>query len=163
MNSLDIIKTKIITDWNQLPRIIEQWKKAGNKIVFTNGCFDIIHRGHMELLSKASDLGNKLIIGLNSDSSVRNLKGEGRPLQDELSRSLVMAGFSFVDLVVLFPQETPLELIQLILPDILVKGGDYKASEIVGYDTVTKNHGQVITINFVEGYSTTSIVNKMKG
>ncbi len=144
-----------------IPGIIEDWKKAGQKIVFTNGCFDIIHRGHIELLSKASDFGQKFIVALNTDSSVQKLKGPSRPLQDESSRAQIMASFEFVNLVVLFPQETPLELIKLIKPDFLIKGGDYKADEIVGYDVVTENKGQVITIQFVEGYSTTSIIKKM--
>jgi len=161
MNSLDKINNKIIKDWSMIPGIIEDWKKAGQKIVFTNGCFDIIHRGHIELLSKASDFGQKFIVALNTDSSVQKLKGPSRPLQDESSRAQIMASFEFVNLVVLFPQETPLELIKLIKPDFLIKGGDYKADEIVGYDVVTENKGQVITIQFVEGYSTTSIIKKM--
>jgi len=162
MNSLEKINAKIILDWENIPGIINSWKKNNHKIVFTNGCFDIIHRGHIELLAKASDLGNKLIVGLNTDSSVQKLKGADRPLQDENSRAIIMAGFSFVDLVVMFHQDTPFELISIIKPDILVKGGDYKAEEIVGFDIVTQNKGKVITINFVEGFSTSSIVNKMK-
>jgi D-glycero-beta-D-manno-heptose 1-phosphate adenylyltransferase len=163
MSSLAIINNKIVSDWDKLPEILGTWRKSKGKIVFTNGCFDIIHRGHIELLSKAADQGQKLIVGLNSDSSVRRLKGEGRPLQDETSRAMIMAGFGFVDLVVLFHQDTPLELISLIKPDVLVKGGDYKAEDIVGFDVVTQNKGQVISVNFVEGYSTTAIVRKMKG
>ena len=162
MNSLEKNNSKIIKDWDFLPEILLDWKTTNQRIVFTNGCFDIIHRGHIELLSKAADLGDKLIVGLNTDISVQKLKGPGRPLQDENSRSVIMAGFSFVDLVVLFPQDTPIDLISLLKPDLLVKGGDYKAEEIVGYDVVTKNGGQVVTIKFMEGYSTTSIVNKMK-
>jgi rfaE bifunctional protein nucleotidyltransferase chain/domain len=162
MTFLDKINGKIIFNWDLLPDILESWKKADQKIVFTNGCFDIIHRGHIELLSKAADLGDKLVVGLNSDASVHRLKGTGRPLQDENSRALIMAGFGFIDLVVLFHHDTPFELISLIKPGILVKGGDYKAEEIVGYDIVTKNNGQVVIINFLEGYSTTSIVNKLK-
>lgn len=162
MNSLEKIKEKILWDWNALPAILENWKNTNQKVVFTNGCFDIIHRGHIVLLSKAADLGQKLIVGLNSDSSVRRLKGESRPLQDETTRAMIMAGFGFVDRVVLFHQDTPLELITLIKPDVLVKGGDYKAEEIVGFDIVTKNKGQVITINFEKGFSTTAIVKKMK-
>ena len=162
MNSLEKINSKIIWDWDMLPGIVSGWKNSNQKIVFTNGCFDIIHHGHIELLSKAADLGNKLIVGLNTDTSVQHLKGPGRPLQDENSRSVIMAGFSFVDLVVMFPQDTPIDLISLLKPDLLVKGGDYKAEEIVGYDVVTKKGGQVVIIKFMEGYSTTSIVNKMK-
>lgn len=162
MNSLEKITSKIITDWDMLPAILRDWKNSDQKIVFTNGCFDIIHRGHIELLTKAADFGSKLVMGLNTDMSVKRLKGAGRPIQDETSRALIMAGFSFIDLVVLFGQDTPLELISLIKPDVLVKGGDYKAEEIVGYDVVKRNKGQVVTITFLEGYSTTSIVNKMK-
>lgn len=132
------------------------------KIVFTNGCFDIIHRGHIEYLSKASEFGEKLIIGLNSDLSVKALKGEGRPVQDELSRSLVLAAFEFVDYVILFEEETPLELIQLIQPDVLIKGGDYKPENIVGYDIVTQKGGEVLCLNFVDGYSSSSVINKLK-
>ncbi len=162
MSSLEKIKGKVLSDWDALPGILQNWRNTNQKVVFTNGCFDIIHRGHIVLLSKAADLGQKLIVGLNSDSSVRGLKGESRPLQDETSRAMIMAGFGFVDLVVLFHQDTPLELITLIKPDVLVKGGDYKAEEIVGFDTVTKYKGQVITINFEKGFSTTAIVKKMK-
>ncbi len=162
MNSLDKIKNKVIINWDELHSVLRKWKKEKSRIVFTNGCFDIIHRGHLELLSQAADMGDKFIVALNTDSSVQKLKGEGRPLQDEYTRALVMAGFGFVDLVVLFPQDTPLELIEIIKPDILVKGGDYKAEEIVGYDIVTKNKGTVVTVNFLEGFSTTSIVNKIK-
>ena len=162
MKSLEKINKKIIRDWDLLPGIVDDWKKLNQKIVFTNGCFDIIHRGHIELLAQSADLGQKLIVGLNSDASVRRLKGKERPVQDESSRAMIMAGFEFVDLVVLFSQDTPLELIRLIKPDILVKGGDYKAEEIVGYDIVIEHKGQVVTINMVEGYSTTSIVNKIK-
>jgi rfaE bifunctional protein nucleotidyltransferase chain/domain len=162
MNSLEKINSKIIRDWDLLPGILLQWKNANRKIIFTNGCFDIIHRGHIELLSKAADMGNKLIVALNTDASVQRLKGAGRPMQDETSRALIMAGFGFVDLVVLFEQDTPYELLNLVKPDVLVKGGDYKAEEIVGYDMVTNNKGQVVTINFLEGYSTSSIVTKMK-
>lgn len=163
MSSLDKINAKIIRNWDLLPGILDDWKKSNLKVVFTNGCFDIIHRGHIELLSKAADMGDKLIVGLNSDDSVKRLKGPGRPLQDENSRAMIMAGFRFVDLVVLFPQDTPLELISLIKPAVLVKGGDYKAEEIVGYEIVTANKGEVFIVNFVDGYSTSSIVKKMKG
>ena len=162
MNSLEKIKNKIISNWDDLLPILTHWRNENNRIVFTNGCFDIIHRGHLELLSRSADLGDKLIVGLNTDKSVAKLKGPGRPLQDEDSRAMVMAAFGFVDLVILFPQDTPLELIEIILPDVLVKGGDYLTQDIVGYDIVTENNGQVVTINFVEGYSTTSIVNKLK-
>lgn len=163
MNSLENINNKIIRDWSLLPEILMDWKNNNQKIVFTNGCFDIIHRGHIELLSRAADLGQKLIVALNTDSSVKRLKGPERPFQDEASRSMIMGAFDFVDLVILFPQDTPQELIKIVNPDILVKGGDYKPEEIVGYDIVTANNGQVVTINFLEGYSTTKILNKLNG
>jgi len=162
MNSFELLNRKIIRERGLLPGILKEWKNTNQKIVFTNGCFDIIHRGHIELLSKAADLGNKLIVGLNTDASVQRLKGSDRPIQDETSRALIMAGFGFIDIVVLFHEDTPIELISLIKPDILVKGGDYKAEDIIGYDFVTKNKGKVVIINFLEGYSTSSIVNKMK-
>ena len=141
------------------------------KIVFTNGCFDIIHRGHIDYLAKASDLGGKLIIGLNSDSSVRKLnKAKSRPLQDEKSRAMILASMHFVDAVILFFEETPQDLIRLLTPDVLVKGADYDADEInpqgkkfiVGSDFVRTFGGEVKTIEFLEGFSTTAIENKIK-
>ena len=160
MSWLKQIQNKILSSEN-IEETVNNFKSSGKKIVFTNGCFDIIHRGHIELLSKAADMGDKLIVGLNTDQSVKRLKGDNRPVQDEISRAMIMASFSFVDLVVLFEEDTPYELIREVQPDILVKGGDYKAEDIVGYDIVTAGNGKVITINFVEGYSTTSIVRKM--
>ena len=162
MTSLEKVKNKIYTNGKAAERVLNSWRKAGEKIVFTNGCFDIVHLGHIEILSKASDLGSKLIIGLNSDLSVKRIKGSGRPHQDEYSRSLILASFEFVDLIIFFAEDTPINLIQSIKPDILVKGGDYNPSEIVGYEFVTKNKGKVVVIKFVEGYSTTSIIKRIK-
>jgi rfaE bifunctional protein nucleotidyltransferase chain/domain len=139
---------------------LNYWRFKDKKIVFTNGCFDIIHRGHIEYLSKAADLGDILVIGLNTDSSVKKLKGENRPVQDQYSRALILASLAFVHLVVFFDEDTPYNLIKLVQPDILVKGGDYKIEEIVGYDIVKKRNGKVVTIDFVEGFSTTNILNK---
>jgi rfaE bifunctional protein nucleotidyltransferase chain/domain len=162
MTSLDKIKKKIHPDANSAGRIIKSWLRSNETIVFTNGCFDLIHRGHIEILSKACDLGSKLIIGLNSDKSVKSIKGPTRPIQDEYSRALILASFSFVDLVIFFSEDTPFNLIKEVKPNVLVKGGDYHAEDIVGYDIVTENKGKVVTIDFVKGFSTTRIINKMK-
>ena len=128
------------------------------KIVFTNGCFDILHRGHIEYLSKASDLGDVLIIGLNTDASVKRIKGEGRPVQDETSRALILASLRFVEAVILFDEDTPYDLISMIKPDVLVKGGDYTEETIVGADIVKAIGGEVVTIPLVEGYSTSGLI-----
>ena len=147
----------------QAEDLVTEWKSAGNKIVFTNGCFDILHMGHVDYLEKARNLGDKLIIGLNTDNSVSRFKGSERPIQDQHSRARVMAALSSVDAVVLFDEDNPLELISALLPDILVKGSDYLAENIVGADVVKKNGGEVKTIDFVSGYSTSNIVKKIKG
>lgn len=141
--------------------ITKTWKNEGRKLVFTNGCFDIIHRGHIDYLSKAKGLGDKLIIGLNSDISVRGLKGKTRPIQDEDSRATILAAFQFVDLVVLFDEDTPYNLIKAIIPNILVKGSDYKPEDIAGYDVLQATGGKVLTLDFLEGYSTSNIENKI--
>lgn len=133
-------------------------RSQGMKVVFTNGCFDILHRGHIEYLSKAADMGDVLVVGLNTDASVRRLKGEGRPVNNEEARALVLASLSFVDAVVLFDEDTPYELIKAVHPDVLVKGADYKVEEIVGYDIVTSYGGKVETVPLVEGYSTTKLL-----
>lgn len=141
---------------------VSEWQRAGNHVVFTNGCFDLIHLGHVDYLEKARMLGDKLVIGLNSDDSVSRFKGPERPLQDQISRARVLAAMQFIDLVVFFNEDTPLNLITELLPDILVKGSDYLADNIVGADVVKKNGGVVKTIDFVPGYSTTRIVEKIK-
>lgn len=155
-------QNKIFQDKSEALTQIRQWKAAGDKIVFTNGCFDILHLGHVDYLEKARQLGNKLVIGLNTDASVCRLKGPERPLQDEMSRARVMASLLFVDTVILFGEDTPYELIAAIKPDILVKGDDYAIETIVGHDIVQKNGGTVKTIRLVQGYSTTRIVDKIK-
>ena len=160
MLNLDVLKNKILSG-PALARDLAIWRFQGNKIVFTNGCFDILHLGHIDYLAKAADLGHVLIIGLNTDASVSRIKGPQRPLQDQESRAMVLAALGFVTAVVFFDEETPYELIQLVQPDILVKGADYKPEEIVGYDIVTAKGGQVVTLEFLEGYSTTGIVNKI--
>jgi D-glycero-beta-D-manno-heptose 1-phosphate adenylyltransferase len=141
---------------------VENWQSEGNKIVFTNGCFDIVHLGHIDYLEKARNLGDKLVLGLNTDASVKRLKGEHRPVVNEYARSRMMAAFEFVDAVVLFDEPTPKELIETVKPDILVKGDDYTVETIVGADFVIAMGGVVKTISLVKGYSTTSLIEKIK-
>ena len=161
MSHLSSIQNKIY-NLPDLKSLIKQWKSTKKKIVFTNGCFDILHKGHIEVLAKTANLGTRLIIGLNSDDSVKLLKGKNRPINDEDARALLLSAFSFVDAVILFSEETPLNLISEITPDILAKGGDYKINEIVGHEKVQKNGGEVITIPFTEGFSSTDIIEKIK-
>lgn len=161
MNNLSKIETKIQTK-ETLPDLLGVWKSQKKKIVFTNGCFDLLHRGHIEYLSKAADLGDVLFIGVNTDASVRKLKGNNRPLQDENSRLLILGALQFVDALVLFDEETPLELIRLVQPDVLVKGADYDPEDIVGYDIVKAKGGEIKTIEFLQGYSTSAIEQKIK-
>jgi D-beta-D-heptose 7-phosphate kinase/D-beta-D-heptose 1-phosphate adenosyltransferase len=132
------------------------------KLVFTNGCFDLLHRGHVEYLAQARALGDLLVVGLNSDDSVRRLKGAGRPLVAEGDRAAVLAGLRSVDAVILFDEDTPLELIGALLPDVLVKGGDYDPDGIVGREVVEEAGGEVHVLPFVENYSTTDILNRLK-
>ena len=161
MSNLQSIKSKIYT----LSKLVEQskvWRNNGDKIVFTNGCFDLVHRGHVEVLANTADLGDKLIVGLNTDSSIQDLKGKNRPIIDENSRAILLASLQFIDAVVLFSEDTPYHLIETILPDILAKGGDYKVEEITGHEVVLQNGGEVILVPFIDGFSTTNIVNKIK-
>ncbi|MDX5347606.1 MAG: D-glycero-beta-D-manno-heptose 1-phosphate adenylyltransferase [Hymenobacteraceae bacterium] len=146
----------------QLRQQLEAWRQQGQKIVFTNGCFDLLHLGHVDYLEKARQLGDKLVVGLNTDASISRIKGADRPLQDELSRARILASLLFVDAVVLFGEETPYSLIELVQPDVLVKGDDYAVCNIVGHDIVQQKGGEVKTIELVKGYSTTNIVNKIK-
>lgn len=157
MNKLDFLKTRIFT-WEDIEKQCNIWRFKDKKIVFTNGCFDLLHLGHIEYLVKASVFGGALVIGLNSDASARKIKGNRRPIMDENSRAMVLSSLRFVDAVVLFDQETPYELIKLIQPDILIKGEDYKVEEIVGHDIVQAHGGKVITIELTEGYSTSSVI-----
>jgi rfaE bifunctional protein nucleotidyltransferase chain/domain len=162
LSKLEIIHQKIVTREDALP-ILARWRLKDQKLVFTNGCFDILHGGHTTYLAKAATLGNKLIVGLNSDKSVKALnKGKDRPVQTEADRALNLASLHLVDLVIIFDEPTPFELISLLKPDILVKGGDYKLEEIVGSDIVRQGGGMVTTIPFVEGKSTTALIEKMK-
>ncbi len=154
------INRKIISG-AELGRELARLNLMGKKIVFTNGCFDIIHRGHVEYLSEAANLGDILIIGLNSDSSVKKLKGPERPVQDQETRAKILSSMFFVSFVVIFDEETPQRLISEVKPDVLVKGGDYKIENIVGYDIVKAKGGEILTIPFVDGHSTTSILQKL--
>lgn len=142
--------------------IIKNLKAHGKKIVFTNGCFDIIHPGHVSYLRESKRLGDILIVALNTDESVRKLKGQNRPINNQDDRAIVMDELKSVDFVTHFAEETPYNIINSLVPNVLTKGGDYKSEEVVGYDIVTQNGGEVAIINFVDGKSTTSIINKMK-
>jgi D-glycero-beta-D-manno-heptose 1-phosphate adenylyltransferase len=151
---------KIFSKENLLPHL-QEWRKNG-KIVFTNGCFDILHLGHVDYLEKARALGDKLIVGLNTDSSVKKIKGPNRPVNDDYSRARIMASLEFVDAVILFEEDTPFDLISYLKPDILVKGDDYTIEKIIGSDIVLKNGGSVKTVPLVKGYSTSNIISKIK-
>jgi rfaE bifunctional protein nucleotidyltransferase chain/domain len=149
-----------IVDMTTLQSRLHHWRAIGDRIVFTNGCFDILHRGHVELLAQCRDFGDHVVLGLNSDASTRRLKGPTRPANDQLSRAIVLAGLSFVDAVIIFEEDTPLDIISQIHPDVLVKGGDYIATEIVGADYMKRHGGEVRIIPLIEGYSTTAMLAK---
>ena len=153
---------KKIKTFDEIEMSVEQWKSSNLKVVFTNGCFDLLHYGHLHYLAAARDLGDRLVVGLNSADSVRRLKGAHRPLNDELTRQHLLAALAFVDAVVVFEEDTPIELIKRIKPQILVKGGDYALHQIVGADIVLKNGGQVLSLPFIDGYSTTQLEQKIK-
>jgi len=163
MKSIDLIRSKIVAR-ETLESILEKKRGEGQKIIFTNGCFDILHRGHIEYLSAARDLGDIFVIGLNSDESVRRLKGESRPAVDEESRALTLASFEFVDYVVVFTEDTPSDLIRVVRPDFWVKGTDYKNfEELPEYRALMETGGKVKLIPLVEGFSTTDIYRKIQG
>jgi rfaE bifunctional protein nucleotidyltransferase chain/domain len=163
MTRLEAIQSKICNK-EQLARLLALWKFKDQKVVFTNGCFDLLHRGHVTYLTQAAELGDKLVIGLNSDASVKKLhKGVNRPIQDQDSRALILASLESVSAIIIFDEDTPADLIKFVLPDVLVKGGDWKPEQIAGYDTVKAKGGEVKVIDFVPGYSTTSIEQKIKG
>jgi D-glycero-beta-D-manno-heptose 1-phosphate adenylyltransferase len=153
---------KIIETPAKLKKTLCLWRFQNEKIVFTNGCFDLLHIGHLTYLREAKALGTKLIVGLNSDASVQRLKGATRPINDEATRSALLAAFYFVDAVVFFEEDTPHDLITSILPDVLVKGGDYEIATIVGSKEVLENGGEVKVLSFVEGYSSSAIIEKIK-
>src|SRR6202012_2151213 len=160
----DLEKTLLdkINDLSKLKASIKVWKSKGKKVVFTNGVFDLLHIGHITYMAKAAELGDKLIIGLNSDASVKRIKGEDRPVNDQNSRAFLLASLLFVDAIVIFGEDTPQQLIATLLPDILVKGADYKIENIAGAKEVLANGGEVKTIEFVDGYSSTSIIERIK-
>jgi rfaE bifunctional protein nucleotidyltransferase chain/domain len=162
MKNLDIVKSKILT-LEMLMHHLAVWRFLSKKIVFTNGCFDILHLGHVDYLGKAADEGDVLIIGINTDSSTRRLKGNHRPINNEEQRSTLLASLHFVDAVVFFDEDTPYNLIKMVQPDVLIKGADYRPEDIVGYDIVKSKGGVIKTIEFLDGYSTTSIEKKIKG
>ncbi len=158
----NILVNKICPDLTAADKLVKSWQAAGDKVVFTNGVFDLLHLGHITYLAKAASEGDKLIIGLNSDASVKRIKGESRPVNDQTSRAALLAAMFFVDAIVVFGEDTPLNLISTLLPDILIKGADYQVENIVGAKEVLANGGEVKTITFVEGYSSTSIINRIK-
>ena len=157
----EIINSKIADSAQAFSPLLKQWGQAGDTIVFTNGCFDLLHRGHIDSLLKAASFGNRLIVGLNSDASVRKLKGENRPLIDQQSRAIALASLIMVDAVIIFDEETPYELIKAIQPDVLVKGSEYQLEEIAGFDIVLAKGGRVERIDLTEGFSTTSLIEKI--
>lgn len=161
MERLKTIRAKIFTG-ETIRNHCAVWRFKDQRIVFTNGCFDILHLGHIEYLAKAADLGGVLVIGLNSDASVKKLKGLDRPLNNEGARAMMLASLSFVSGVVLFDEETPYNLIDMIRPDILVKGADYKVEEIAGHDIVLGSGGRIETIELTKGYSTTGLIQKIR-
>ena len=161
MKKVEAIPQKIFSPEQIIQRVM-QWQVIGKKISFTNGVFDILHQGHIFSLTAAAKEGDLLIVGLNSDSSTKRLKGEGRPVNNEQSRALVLASLVMVDAVVIFEEDTPLELIKSIMPDVLVKGGDYSVEQVAGAKEVIANGGRVIINPVVEGFSTTAIIQKMK-
>ncbi len=161
MRSVSSIPNKIYTI-DTLQQQLKRWRLLNKKIVFTNGVFDILHEGHIASLSEAAAEGNILIVGVNADASVKRLKGESRPVNKENSRALLLAALVMTDGVIIFEEDTPLHLIKAIMPDVLVKGGDYTLEQIVGAKEVMENGGQVKIIPILEGFSTTGIIKKMK-
>lgn len=153
---------KIYSDWDQLVQLVNKWQANGERVVFTNGVFDILHRGHIHYLAEARALGDRLVVGVNSDTSVQRIKGTARPIQSEVSRAALLAAMQAVSAVALFGEDTPLQLITALQPDTLVKGGDYQLEDIVGADEVIQSGGEVSVLSYLEGYSSTSIINKIK-
>lgn len=162
MHKLQWIENKILNDATVIDRHIHMWRSLSKKIVFTNGCFDILHRGHIDLLAKAADEGNILIVGINTDASVKRLKGQERPVNNQYDRAFQLASLMFVDAVCFFDEDTPGNLIKSISPDVLVKGGDYTIDTIVGANHVQSYGGKVQIIPIVEGYSTSALIERIK-
>ena len=161
MHSFKEIEAKIL-DWESLANQVKTWQRANEKVVFTNGCFDLIHYGHLHYLADARDLGQRLVIAINADASVKRLKGEHRPIKDQQTRQLLLAALAFVDAVTIFEEDTPLNIITKLQPDILVKGGDWTPDKIVGADVVLANGGKVLSLPYVDGHSTTSLESKIR-
>ncbi len=162
-NRQEMINNKIFTSQSdpRLTQLLSLWHQGNKRLVFTNGCFDILHAGHVDYLSRAAELGDQLIIGLNTDASVTRLKGPNRPVNNQHARSLLLAALFFVDAIVMFDEDTPYNLIKTVQPSVLVKGGDYKESEIVGSDLVKSHNGKVVVMSLVEGYSTSELIRKL--
>ena len=160
MSTLPTIKSKIV-DFSEIRNLVSKWKSDGNRIVFSNGCFDVLHFGHVSYLAEAKDLGDKMIIGLNSDASVKRLKGETRPINGQHERAVLLAALQFVDSVVIFDEDTPEKIIKNVKPNFLVKGGDYTIDTIVGANFVMSYGGKVITIPLVENFSSSIIIKKL--
>ena len=160
MKQVQLLQNKFFTK-PELEIQIESWRANSQKIVFTNGCFDLLHLGHIDYLAKARDLGDRLVVGLNTDTSVQRIKGPSRPVKDELSRAYILASMQFIDAVILFDEPSPIDLISWLKPDVLVKGGDYTIEGIVGHELVLENGGQVQTIEFVEGFSSSKLIEKI--
>ena len=160
MKATEKINLKIVAS-DEISKLVSQWRVLNKTIAFTNGCFDILHEGHLFSLSEAAKEADYLVVGLNSNESVTKLKGKGRPVVDERSRALLLASLVMVDAVVIFEEDTPLELIKKIRPDILVKGGDYKPEQVAGSKEVNEYGGKVIIKPILQGFSTTSLINKV--
>jgi D-beta-D-heptose 7-phosphate kinase/D-beta-D-heptose 1-phosphate adenosyltransferase len=153
---------KVIFDWSVVDERLGHWRRQGARIGFTNGCFDILHPGHIKVLAQTHALCDRLIVGLNSDASVRRLKGNGRPMQNVYARAEVLAALEAVDLVVIFDEDTPFELIRRVRPQLLAKGGDYRRKQVVGHELVEAYGGEVVLIDLVPSFSTTEIVHKAR-
>lgn len=162
MNKLKLIQKKIVSK-EELAHLLAIWNFQGKRIVFANGCFDLIHRGHIEFLGQSANEGNILIIGLHSDESVRRLKGDGRPIQDFQTRAMILSSFQFVDAVIEVEDDTPIEIIKFVKPDVLVKGADRLPKDIVGFDVVSARNGKVMTIEMIKGQSTDLLFEKIRG
>jgi D-beta-D-heptose 7-phosphate kinase/D-beta-D-heptose 1-phosphate adenosyltransferase len=161
MNSTQNIPNKIF-NIESLERQVKRWKLLSKKISFTNGVFDLLHKGHIASLTQAASFGEILVVGINSDDSVKKLKGPTRPINDEETRSIILSNLLMVDAVIIFNEDTPINLIKTIMPDVLVKGGDYTIEQIVGAKEVIENGGQVIIADIIDGISTTNTISKMK-
>ena len=162
MTPTQTIQSRIFENAEAFSAVLGTWKLANDSIVFTNGCFDLIHRGHIDSLAKAAELGDRLVVGLNSDTSVKFLKGKDRPLIDQQSRAILLASLRMVDAVIIFDEQTPYELIKSIVPDVLVKGAEYQMEEIAGYDIVLAAGGRIERVELTEGFSTSSLIEKIK-